>query len=112
MGRLTSIVFSRAVQSGRPPAVMGEGAADRGPLLAALICTRVLPECGRALLGRCGRVYLCLLAEASGLLCLQRHWCVLRETGESLGHHLLTSLSSGVLLCLPCESSALASVPR
>ena len=92
--------------------MIGEGAADGGALLAALIRTGVLPECGRALLGRCGRVYLCLLAEASRLLCLQRHRRVLRETGESFGYHLLTSLSSGMLLCLPCESSALARVPR
>ena len=92
--------------------MIGEGAADGGALLPALIRTGVLPECGRALLGRCGRVYLCLLAEASRLLCLQRHRRVLRETGESFGHHLLTSLSSGLLLCLACEGSALASVPR
>ena len=92
--------------------MIGEGAADGGTLLAALIGTSVFPKCGRALLGRCRRVYLCLLAEASRLLCLQRHRRVLRETGESFGHHLLTSLSSGLLLCLACEGSALASVPR
>ena len=76
IGRLTSVVFSRAIQSG-PPAVEIVRATDSGTLLPALIRTSVLSECGCALLGGCRRVYLSLLAEASRLFCLERQLCML-----------------------------------
>lgn len=90
---------------------MREGAADGGPLFSALIRASVLSEGRRPLLGCCWRVYLRLLAEAGGLLCLERQLCMLGETGESLRHHLLTALTSELVLGMPCEHRALAVVP-
>ena len=64
------MVFARAILSSCSVKGVGSWSADGGALLAALIRTGVLSECGCALLGGCRRVYLSLLAEASRLLCL------------------------------------------
>ena len=63
-------IISCAAHPRGPSGSMREGAADSGPLLPTLGPTRVLSERRRPLLGSPRRIYLSLLTEPGGLLCL------------------------------------------